>query len=101
MLCSDVATQGAAMLRYLVISKRTLPSSVSNAWKAMDIVLAGPIAAATLAASDLGGHDGAIVDLDYEGHEMIACVEMLDVGQIPFVFAAFVSSSLKPPDALF
>ncbi len=54
------------MLRYLVISKRTLPSSVSNAWKAMDIVLAGPIAAATLAASDLGGHDGAIADLDYE-----------------------------------
>jgi len=85
------------MLRYLVISDRSLPTSLSNAWKAMDIVLLGPITAAAVEAFDLGGHDGAIVDLEYEGGEMIACVEKLDLGQIPFVFAAFVSSSLKPP----
>jgi hypothetical protein len=96
--CSNIALRGQiTMLRFLVISSRTTPSTVSNAWRSLDILLAGPVAANALSSFDLGGHDGAIVDLDYEGDEMIACVEILDAHQIPFVFAAFVSSSLKPP----
>lgn len=95
--CLNIALRGQTMLRFLVISSRTTPSTVSNAWRLLNIVLAGPIAANALSSFDLGGHDGAIIDLDYEGDEMIACVEILEARQIPFVFAAFLSSSLKPP----
>jgi hypothetical protein len=73
----------------VVGSPSYLSPLVRRAWDRAGIDLKGPVAAAELAAAlSQARLDGAVVDIGYDASTLLTVVELLDMIDVPAVFAS-------------